>query len=72
MVQSLASLSGLRIWKCHKLQMQLGSGIVRAVAQAAAAARAAMKKKEREKKEEEERGQRRGEGSEISKEHHQR
>ena len=37
-VQSLASLSGLRIWSCRelwcRLQMQLGSGIAVAVAQA--------------------------------------
>ena len=35
-VQSLASLSGLRIWHCHKLlrrsQMQLGSGGIVAAA----------------------------------------
>ena len=35
-VRSLASLSGLRIWRCHelwcRLQMRLGSGIVVAVA----------------------------------------
>ena len=37
-VRSLASLSGLKIWHCHKLwcrsQMRLGSGIAVAVAQA--------------------------------------
>ena len=37
-VQSLASLGGLRIWCCHELwcksQIQLGSGVAVAVAQA--------------------------------------
>ena len=40
-VRSLISLSGLRMWHCHKLwhrlQMQLGSGIAMTVAKAAAA-----------------------------------
>ena len=40
--QSLASLSGLRIWHCHELwyrsQMQLGSGIAVALAWQAATA----------------------------------
>ena len=41
-VQSLASLTGLRIWRCHKLQytsqMRLGSGVTMAVAYRLAAA----------------------------------